>query len=172
MKATPLADRGPPCFVGDVREGLAHLRSMSIRQKTSIRRIPPIRCARCDASLPQPATTGRPRIYCGPVCRKAAYDDRRARKPEAFQTRIVEYTVEKTVETISTVDEGHDIAECVRRVYASPRALTNVLTALRGLVRSDSLRLEGKWAPAVRAITELNHAILDASVRDPWRRRG
>lgn len=150
---------------------LAHLQSMSIRQKTTSRHIPPTRCIRCGAALPPAAMTGRPRVYCGPRCRKAAFDDRRARKPEAFQVRVVERTVVETVETISTVDEGHDIVECVRRVYESPRAVTNVLSALRGLVRSDTLQLDGRWAPAVRAINELNHAILVASARDP-RRRG
>ena len=124
-----------------------------------------------SARLPQPATTGRPRVYCGPACRKAAYDDRRARTPEAFQVRVVERTVVETVETISTVDEGHDISECVRRVCGSPRGVTNVLSALEGLVRSGTLQFDGKWAPVVRAIAELNRAILDASSRDPWRRR-
>ena len=76
----------------------------------------------------------------------------------------------ETVETISTVDEGHDLIECLRRVCASPRAVTNVLSALSGLVRSGTLRLDGKWAPVVRAITELNRAILDASERDRWYR--
>lgn len=118
------------------------------------------------------ATSGRPRVYCRPACRKAAYEDRRARKPKAFEVRIVERTVVESVETTRTVDEGHDIVECVRRVCESPRAVTNILTALRGRARSGTLRLDGKWAPAVRAITELNRAILGASARDPWRRRG
>jgi hypothetical protein len=77
----------------------------------------------------------------------------------------------ETVETISTVDEGHDIVECVRRVCVSPRAVTNVLSALGGLVRSGTLQFDGKWGPVVRAIAELNRAILDASSRDPWRRK-
>jgi hypothetical protein len=142
---------------------------MSSRQRTTVRRIPPSRCARCAAPLPRPATTGRPRIYCGPGCRKAAYDDRRARKPEAFQVRVVERTVVETVETISTIDEGHDIIECVRRVCGSPRAVTNVLSALSGLVGSGTVRLDGRWAPAVRAVAQLNYAIRDSSERDPWR---
>jgi len=153
------------------RGGLAHLRNMSVRQRTTIRRTPPTHCVRCGASLPAGATTGRPRVYCGPRCRKAAYEDRRARKPEAFLVRVVERTVVATVETTSTIDEGHDILECVRQVCGSPRAIVNVLAALRGLVRTGTLRLDGKWTPVVRAITELNRAILDASERDPWHRR-
>lgn len=144
---------------------------MSTRQRTTTRRIPPTRCVRCGAPLPTPATTGRPRVYCGPACRKAAYEDRRARKPEAFQVRIVERTLVETVETIRTIDEGHDIVECVRRVSESPRAVTNVLAVLRGLVRVGALRLDGKWAPVVRAIAELSITVRDASGRDPYRRR-
>jgi hypothetical protein len=144
---------------------------MSIRQKTTMRRIPPARCIRCGAWLPQPPTTGRPRLYCGPACRKAAYDDRRARKPEAFLVRVVDRTVVETVETISTVDEGHDIIECVRRVCGSPRAVTNVLSALSGLVLTGTIRLDGKWAPAARAITELLRAIRDSSEPSSWRGR-
>lgn len=75
----------------------------------------------------------------------------------------------ETVETLSTIDEGHDIIECVRRVCGSPRAVTNVLSALSGLVGSGTVRLDGKWAPAVRAVAQLNYAIRDSSERDPWR---
>lgn len=142
---------------------------MSIRQKTTTRRFLLARCARCGASLPPAATTGRPRVYCGPTCRKAAYEDRRARSPEAFQVRIVERTVVETVETIQTIDEDHNIHECVRRVCDSPRAVTNVLSALSGLTRSGTLRLDGRWSPAVRAVAELDRSFRDPSGRDPWR---
>lgn len=105
------------------------------------------------------------------MCRKAAYEDRRARKPEAFQVRIVERKVVVSVETIRPIDDGHDIVECVGRVSESPRAVTNVLAVLRGRVRAGALRLDGKWAPALRAIAELSITVRDASGRDPWRRR-
>jgi hypothetical protein len=98
------------------RGSVAHLPSMSIRQKTTSRHILRTRCIRCGAAPPPPAGTGRPRVHCGPGCRKAAYDDRRSQKPEAFQVRTVESTVVETVETVRTIDEGHDIVECVRRV--------------------------------------------------------
>jgi hypothetical protein len=51
------------------------------------------------------------------------------------------------------------------------RAVTNVLTALSGLVRSGTLQMDGKWAPAVRSIVELNRAIRDAAERGSGRRR-
>ena len=149
----------------------AHLPSMSEVRKTAIRRIHPTLCIRCGATLPPAVNTGRPRIFCGPSCRKAAHDERRARKPEAFQVRVVDRAVVETVEIIRTVDEGHDIAECVRRVCGSPRAITNVLTALSGLVRSGTLLMGSKWAPAVRSIAGLNRAIRDAADRESRRSR-
>ena len=74
------------------------------------------------------------------------------------------------VETIRTVNEGHDIAECVRRVCGSPRATTNVLTALSGLVRSRTVLIDGKWAPVVRSIIDLNRSIRNAGERESGRR--
>lgn len=113
---------------------------MNIRQKTTTRRILQTLCARCGRLLPTAAATGRPRVYCGPACRKAAYEDRRARKPEAFQVRIVERTVVETVEITRTV--------------------TNVVLGVSGLARAGTLQLDGKWQPAARALAELNRAIL------------
>ena len=76
----------------------------------------------------------------------------------------------ETVEIIRTVDEGHDIAECVRRVCGSPRAVANVLTALSGLVRSGTVPVDGKWAPAVRSMVDLDRAIRSAADREGRRR--
>ena len=169
--ATPLADRGPASFVGDETVQLAHLSSMSNEQKTTFKRILPTLCIRCGGALPPAASTGRPRVFCGPSCRKAAHDERRARKPESFRIRVVDRTVVETVEIIRTVDEGHDVAECVRLVCGSPRAVANVLTALSGLVRSGNLLMDSKWAPAVRSIVDLNRAVRDAECESRRRRR-
>ena len=122
--------------------------------------MPLTRCARCGSALPAAAATGRPRVYCSPACRKAAYEDRRARKPEAFQIRVVDRTVERTVETTRTIDEGHDLPECVRRAAASPRAVTNILAVLTGMARTGTLQSDPRWASAARAITDLNRAFV------------
>jgi endogenous inhibitor of DNA gyrase (YacG/DUF329 family) len=45
----------------------------------------PTECARCGTRLEDPKTTGRPRIYCSPACRKADYEDRRAKKEGAVK---------------------------------------------------------------------------------------
>jgi hypothetical protein len=76
----------------------------------------------------------------------------------------------ETVEIIRTVNEGHDIVECVRRVCGSPRAITNVLIALSGLVRSRTVLIDGKWAPVVRSIGDLNRAIRNSAETESGRR--
>ena len=43
----------------------------------------PTTCARCGTKLKEVKSTGRPRLYCSPACRKAAYEDRRARRDGA-----------------------------------------------------------------------------------------
>jgi hypothetical protein len=91
-----------------------------------------------------------------------------ARKPEAIQVRIVDRGV---VETVEIVNGRHAIAECVRRVCGSPRAITNVLIALSSPVRSRTMLLDGKSAPVVRLIVDLDRAIRDAAERESGRRR-
>lgn len=39
---------------------------------------------------------GRTRIYCRPACRKAAYEQRRAKKPGAVRVQVVERVVVET----------------------------------------------------------------------------
>ena len=72
---------------------------------------------------------------------------------------------------IRTVDKRDDIAECVRRVSGSLRAAANVLTALSGLVRSGAILIDGKWAPAVRALVDVNRVVRSTAERDSGRRR-
>ncbi|MFZ4519810.1 MAG: hypothetical protein ACOYOP_15585 [Microthrixaceae bacterium] len=38
---------------------------------------PPARCAWCRRTLPEPAATGRPRLYCRRSCRQRAFEARR-----------------------------------------------------------------------------------------------
>jgi hypothetical protein len=96
---------------------------------------------------------------------------RQVRKPAAFQVRIVDRGVVETVEIVRTVNEGHDIAGCVREVCESPRATTNLLTPLSDLVRSRTALMDGKWAPVVRSIVDLNRAIQEAAKHNIVRRR-
>ena len=49
----------------------------------------PTTCARCGTKLIEVKPTGRPRLYCSPACRKAAYEDRRAHRDGAVKVQVV-----------------------------------------------------------------------------------
>jgi len=50
----------------------AHLLGVNMPRKT---------CAECGGPIKQPKGRGRPRVYCGQLCRNAAYEKRRDAKP-------------------------------------------------------------------------------------------
>lgn len=100
--------------------------------------------------MPTSASTGRPRVYCSPACRKAAYEERRARKPEATRVRLVEQQVVETLE--------HDITECARRVAESPRGVANVLKVVTELLDRREFD-DPAWEPAARQIERLMRRI-------------
>lgn len=81
----------------------------------------PTKCARCGTRLPTPANTGRPKLYCSPTCRKAAYEDRRAKRPGAVRMQLVEKIIteqvvhaptECIVVATRTQESRHDAIEC------------------------------------------------------------
>lgn len=43
-------------------------------------------CAECGGTIKQPKGRGRPRVYCGLLCRNAAYEKRRGAKPRTAAT--------------------------------------------------------------------------------------
>jgi hypothetical protein len=125
-------------------------------------------CQRCGGPMPPSATTGRRRVYCTAACRKAAYEDRRAKRPGAVQVKLVDRVIVETHERIKVVDEGHNIIKCVVNVAQSPRACANVVGHLTGMARNKELLDDPKWQPVVRAIEELNKAILGKPAGRRW----
>ena len=109
--------------------------------------------------MPPSAATGRSRIYCTPACRKAAYEKRRARKPDATIVKVVDRVVVERHETVKVVDEGHNLIKCVVNVTQSPRACANVVGHLAGMARNNELLDANEWQPVVRAIEDLFTAI-------------
>ncbi len=110
--------------------------------------------------MPATASTGRRRVYCTAACRKAAYEMRRARKPDATLIKLVDRVIVETHETVRVVDEGHGIVTCVLNVAQSPRTCANVVAHLAGMARNKQLLEDPKWQPVVRAIEDLNKAII------------
>lgn len=107
--------------------------------------------------MPPGKPTGRTRLYCSPACRKAAYEERRARKPDATIVKVVDRVVVEHHETV--IDKGHDIGTCQFRVAQSPRACTLIVQHLVGMARNNELLEDPKWQPTVRAIEDLFNAI-------------
>lgn len=98
--------------------------------------------------MPPPKPTGPLPTYCSGACRKAAFDARRARKPAAFETKIVAH--ETTIE--------HDLTECVTRVTASPAACRRVLNELARMVREQKMD-DPRWDTTRAAFATLSDAI-------------
>jgi hypothetical protein len=95
-------------------------------------------CQHCGGPMPPSKGTGRTRVYCTPACRKAAYEQRRVRKPDATKVKVVEVTV--------TERERHDIRECVEATKASPVGCRNVLLHLLELHKTGELYSDPKWS--------------------------
>jgi hypothetical protein len=106
-------------------------------------------CAWCAGPMPLPGRTGRPAVYCRDACRKAAYEARRRRKPQAFTVKVVE----------QVVVESHNLAACTTNTIGSPAGCKRVLQALATLHRDGALASDPKWVPVHRAAIELAHTL-------------
>lgn len=93
----------------------------------------PAACARCGTKLENPKTTGRPRIYCSPACRKAAYDDRRYGSDSAAKVKVVERVITELRER--RIDVTHPRRGCIDAVFADEKALVDVIWTLIDRVR-------------------------------------
>lgn len=94
-------------------------------------------CARCGTKLPASASTGRPRVYCTPACRKAAYEDRRAGREGAVKVQLVDRVIVQTVERVE--HRPHPPAECVTMVLADPALTRKVLIGLSRQIGSKRI---------------------------------
>lgn len=123
-------------------------------------------CCHCGTALPPSKGTGRPRVYCSARCRKAAYDDRRAQKPDAAHVVVADLVIRQTVQTVSYVE--HKRIECVRAVLSDPQA---IYQALRGLSRQVGSRAltpdQDAFANLARSADYLNQAFIRAARRSP-----
>lgn len=102
-------------------------------------------CLRCGTLLWR-KTTGRPKVWCTPACRRLAYDERRAAGNGAIAIRVIE-----RVEQIS-------INECVDRVIASPVACANVMSAVARRIDDGQIH-QPKWSKTYDAVNRLLAAV-------------
>lgn len=99
----------------------------------------PTKCARCGSKLRDVKPTGRPRIYCSPACRKAAYEDRRAHRDGAVKVQVVERVVTDVRER--RIDVPHPRIDCIKSVLADDDAMIRTIWTLAVLVQ-DRTRKE------------------------------
>ncbi|MFT4298472.1 MAG: hypothetical protein QM597_02390 [Aeromicrobium sp.] len=96
----------------------------------------PTKCARCGSKLKDVKPTGRPRIYCSPACRKAAYENRRARRDGAAKVQVVERVVTDVRER--RIEVPHPRIDCIKSVLADEDAMIRVIWTLAVLVQDRS----------------------------------
>ena len=96
----------------------------------------PTTCARCSAPLAELKTTGRPRLYCSPACRKASYEDRRAHREGAMQVQVVEKIVTEIKER--RIEVPHPRDDCIQAVFDSDDTLVDVIWTLIDQVRDPT----------------------------------
>ena len=118
------------------REAQQHRRDRTIRVERTVEL--PTKCVRCGAKLENPKTMGRPRLYCSPACRKAAYEDRRAHREGAVRVQVVEKIVTEIRER--RVEVPHPRSDCIRSVLADDDELMRVIWTLTALVRDHTRR--------------------------------
>jgi hypothetical protein len=118
----------------------------------------PTRCVRCNGKLDNPKTTGRPRVYCSPACRKAAYEDRRAKRDGAVQVQVVERLVTET----QIHEVPHQLQECLTSVLADDDTLIDLIRTLTVLIdrhHDDYPAQPGTLRRLTAAIDVLQHAL-------------
>lgn len=98
----------------------------------------PTTCARCGTKLSEVKSTGRPRLYCSPACRKAAYEDRRAHRDGAVKVQVVEKLVTEVRER--RIEVPHPRSDCVDAVLADDDLMVSVIWTLTALVKDHTRR--------------------------------
>lgn len=123
----------------------------------------PTKCARCGNKLDGLKTTGRPRVYCSPACRKAAYEDRRAHREDAVKVQVVERVVTEIRERL--IEVPHPRSDCVRSVLADDDAMFRVLWTLTALVRDRSRSAYNPDQPRFRQLRRQIDSLQEAITR-------
>jgi hypothetical protein len=123
----------------------------------------PTTCARCGTKLKEVKPTGRPRLYCSPACRKAAYEDRRAHRDSAVKVQIVEKIVTEVRER--RIEVPHPRSDCINAVLADDDLMVSVIWALNALVRDRSRKAYNPDQPRFRKLSHHVQALYVALSR-------
>ncbi len=120
----------------------------------------PMNCARCGSKLRDVKPTGRPRIYCSPACRKAAYEDRRAHRDGAVKVEVVERVVTDVRER--RIEVPHPRIDCITSVLADEDAMIRVIRTLAVLVRDRSRKGYDPGQPKFERLRQHTRSLYEA----------
>ena len=116
----------------------------------AVRRGPEV-CTLCGERMPPVHRTGRIPIYCSDACRKAAYEARRLRKPDAFTVKVVE--------TTTTTEITHAVETCAAKVLDSPWETRKLLVELARRINRDEIS-KSEWITLSHGFDRLGEAML------------
>lgn len=134
-------------------------------------------CPRCGATIPPKiGGVGRPRLWCSQVCRRAAYEERRAatsgaiavelRERPAEPARVVEFDTVRYV--LREVHHEATMVECRQVVNSDPDAIAGAVQTL--MVRLVQGECTGQqWVPAVDAARDLARVLAHPGTALPAR---
>lgn len=128
----------------------------------------PTTCVRCSAKLKEVKSTGRPRLYCSPACRKAAYEDRRAHRDGAVKLQVVEKLVTEVRE--HRIEVPHPANDCINAVLADDDLMVSVVWTLTALVRDRTRKAFDPDRPRFERLhrhVEVLHEALAERACDP-----
>ena len=120
----------------------------------------PTTCARCGTKLKEVKTTGRPRLYCSPACRKAAYEDRRAHRDGAVKVQVVEKLITEVRER--RIEIPHPRSDCINAVLADDDLMVSVIWTLTALVRDGTRKAYDPDQPKFRSLERHARALSEA----------
>lgn len=122
----------------------------------------PRTCARCGTKLKEVKSTGRPRLYCSPACRKAAYEDRRAHRDGAVKVQVVEKLITEVRER--RIEVPHPRSDCINAVLTDDDLLVSVIWTLTALVRDRSRKEYDSDQPRFRKLRHHGEALVRALI--------
>lgn len=122
----------------------------------------PTTCARCGTKLIEVKPTGRPRLYCSPACRKAAYEDRRAHRDGAVKVQVVEKLITEVRER--RIEVPHPRSDCINAVLADDELMVSVIWTLTALVRDRTRKAYDPDQPRFRKLSHHVQALHAALV--------
>lgn len=120
----------------------------------------PTTCARCGTKLKEVKPTGRPRLYCAPACRKAAYEDRRAHRDGAVKVQVVEKVVTEVRER--RIEVPHPSSDCINAVLADDDLMVSVIWTLTALVRDHTRKAHDPDQPKFERLRQHAQSLYEA----------